>query len=229
MLRQNTSFKLSDRSGNLRRPVTKLWGLNESLWRQQRNTEDDDKAAVEPVMRSLKAAAEDFVGNPICFLKVVVSGNENNEDYLYHIIARALRQAGLIEVWAERPRVPTLALVSKWLDEGDFGQPEGLTLNIDNSEYGFHLDLLYQHDGLTNILRHNYHRYTGTENATDRAPLLRQAFMEIIGKPVDYKSYGNTVPQVIRGLVIYGDSIWDPGFKNSLDATLDSRLIQGAY
>lgn len=37
------------------------------------------------------------------------------------------------------------------------------------------------------------------------------------------------VPQVIRGLVIYGDSIWNPGFKNSLDATLDTCLVQGAY
>ncbi|KLO80550.1 Uncharacterized protein LW93_13782 [Fusarium fujikuroi] len=56
MLRQNNSFAISDRSSDLQRPVFQQWGLNESLWRQQKTTEDIDEAAVEPVLSDLEGS-----------------------------------------------------------------------------------------------------------------------------------------------------------------------------
>ncbi|PNP80339.1 hypothetical protein FNYG_05938 [Fusarium nygamai] len=188
-----------------------------------------DKGAVEPVLRGLKAAVEAYLGNSICFVKVALSVEETHNDYLGNIVAGVVRQIGLVEVWAGRPRLPVLALFSKWLHEGDFGEPESLLLIIDNSEYGFDLALVYQEGGLMQPLRHHYHPYTGTENATDKTSLLQHALEEIIKPPFDYDFYGIQVPQTINELVIYGDSIWDPDFRKTLDATLDSRLIRGAF
>ncbi|KAF5563771.1 heat shock 70 [Fusarium phyllophilum] len=179
MLRQSTSFATSDRSGDLQSRVSQQWGLNERLWRQQNSTEDIDKAAVETVLRGLKAAVEAYLGH-------------------------------------------------SWLDEADFGKPESLVLVIDNSEYGFYLALAYNDDGVMDILRHKYHDSTGNETPSERASLFQQALEEIIKPPLDYISYGKTVPQTIEDLVVYGDDIRHPDFRNALDATLDSRLIRGA-
>jgi hypothetical protein len=229
MLRQNTSFPTSDWSDDLQSPVFQLWGLKERVWRQENTSEDIDRAAVEPVLRGLKAAVEAYLGNSICFVTVALSGQENNHDYFAHVVAKAVRQIGLAEAWTGRTRVPALALFSKWLHEGDFGEPDSLLLVIDNSEYGFEVNLIYQEAGLVQSLRHNYHPYTGTENATDKASLLQHALEEIIKPPFDYDFYGIQMPQTINQLVIYGDSIWDPDFRNTLDATLNSRLIRAAY
>ncbi|KAG5772901.1 hypothetical protein H9Q72_001080 [Fusarium xylarioides] len=229
MLRQNTSLATSDRSGDFQSPVSQLWDLNGGLWGKNKTTEEMDKAAVEPVLRGLKAAVEAYLGNSICFVTVALSGHEHNHDYLAHVVAEAVPQIGLAEAWNGRPRLPALALFSKWLDEGDFGEPDSLLLVIDNSEYGFDLALIYQEEGLVDTLRHSYHPYTGTENATDKASLLQHALGEIIKPPFDYKFYGIQVPQTIKELVIYGDNIWDPHFRKTLDATLDSRLIRGAF
>ncbi|EWG41167.1 hypothetical protein FVEG_15242 [Fusarium verticillioides 7600] len=118
-------------------------------------------------------------------------------------------------------------IVTGWLHEGDFGEPDSLLLITDNSEYGFDLALIYQEGGLVQSLRRNYHPYTGTENATDKASLLQHA-LEIIKLPFDYDFYDIQVPQTINELVIYGDSISDPHFRRILDATLDSHLIREA-
>ncbi|KAG9503399.1 hypothetical protein J7337_006244, partial [Fusarium musae] len=229
MLRQNTSFAASDRSGDLQSPVFQLWGHNGGLRVQNKTTEETDKAALEPVLRGLKAAVEAYLGNSICFVQVAVSVEERNHDYLGNIVTEVVRQIGLVEIWAERPYPPALALFSKWLHEGDFGEPDSLLLVTDNSEYGFDLALIYQEEGLVQSLRRNYHPYTGTENATDKASLLQHALQEIIKPPFVYDFYGIQVPQTINELVIYGDSIWDPDFRKTLDATLDTRLIRGAY
>ncbi|CZR43726.1 uncharacterized protein FPRO_07357 [Fusarium proliferatum ET1] len=191
--------------------------------------EDIDKSAVEPVLRGLKAAVEAYLGNSICFVKVAFSPRDMNNGYLADVVAGAVRRSGLVEVWAERPTAPVLALFSKWLDEGDFGLPGSLVLVIDKSEYGFQLALIYQEEGLADVFRHNYHLYTGTENATDRASSFQQTLEDIIKPPFNYKFYGIKVPQNIKDLVIYGDNIWNPDFRSTLDATLDARLIHGAY
>lgn len=229
MLRQNTILTTTGNTSNLRRPVSQLWSLKERFWEQPRTMEDIDKSAVEPVLRGLKAAVEAYLGNSICFVKVAFSPRDMNNSYLADVVAGAVRQSGLVGVWAERPTAPVLALFSKWLDEGDFGLPGSLVLVIDKSEYGFQLALIYQEEGLADVFRHNYHLYTGTENATDRASSFQQTLEDIIKPPFNYKFYGIKVPQNIKDLVIYGDNIWNPDFRSTLDATLDARLIHGAY
>ncbi|KAF5718701.1 heat shock 70 [Fusarium mundagurra] len=202
------------------------------LWGQQNTTEDIDKAAVEKVLRDLKAAVETYLGPlgySVSSVKVAFPGHESNKDYRAHIIAGAVRQIGLVAVWAGPPRYPRLAVLRKWLDKADFGKPESLALVIDNSQYGFYLALAYNDDGVMDILRHKYHDYTGDESPSERASLFQQALEEIIKSPFDYISYGKTVPQTIKDLVVYGDDIWDPDFRDNLDGTLDSRLIRGAY
>ncbi|KAG4268370.1 hypothetical protein FPRO04_12404 [Fusarium proliferatum] len=228
MLRQNTTLITTENASNLKRPVSQVWGLKERFWEQPKTMEDIAKAAVEPVLRGLRAAVEAYLGNSICFVKVAFSPQELNNGYLADIVAGAVRQSGLVEVWAERPTAPVLALFSKWLDEGDFGLPESLVLVIDKSEYGFQLALIYQEEGLADVFRHNYHLYTGTENATDRASSFQQALEDIIKPPFNYKFYGIKVPQNIKDLVIYGDNIWNPDFRSTVDATLDARLIHAA-
>ncbi|KAF5984317.1 pantothenate transporter liz1 [Fusarium coicis] len=229
ILRQNTSFAASDRSGDRQSPVFQLWGHNGGLRGQNKTTEEMDKAALEPVLRSLKVAVEAYLSNSICFAQVAVSVEETNHDYLSNIVTGVFQQIGLVEIWAWRPRTPALALFSKWLHEGDFGEPDSLLLVIDNSEYGFELALIYQEEGLVESLRRNYHPYTRIENPTDKASLLQHALEEIIKPPFDYDFYHRQVPQTINELVIYGDSIWDPDFRKTLDATIDTRLIRGAY
>ncbi|CVK91905.1 uncharacterized protein FMAN_06974 [Fusarium mangiferae] len=229
MLRQNTTFTATDNPSNLKTSVSQLWGLKERFWKQPKTVEDIDKSAVEPVLKGLRAAVEAYLGNSICFVKVAFSPREMNNGYLADIVAGAVRQSGLVEVWAGRPAAPIFALFSKWLDKGDSGLPESLVLVIDKSEYGFQLALIHQEDGWVDVLRHNYHLYTATENITNRASSLQYALEEIIKPPFDYKLYGIQVPQNIKDLLIYCDDTWNPGFRSTLNATLDARLIQGAY
>ncbi|KAF5542001.1 heat shock 70 [Fusarium mexicanum] len=229
MLRRNTTLATTDNRSNLQRPIPDLWILNKISWKQPDTMEDIDKIALEPVLRGLKAAVEAYLGNSICFVKVALSGQSMNNEYLGDIVGGAVRQIGLVEVWAGRPAVPVHALFRKWQDEGDFGEPENLLLIIDNSEYGFDLALVYQEDGLAHTLRRNYHPYTGIESVTDKASSLQLALKHIMKPPFDYKIYYREVPQIIKELVIYGDNIWDPDFRNILDTTLESSLIRGAY
>ncbi|KAF5600727.1 heat shock 70 [Fusarium pseudoanthophilum] len=231
MLRQNPSFATSDRSDDLQTPVSQVRGLNQRLSRQKNSTEEIDKAAVETVLRDLKAAVETYLGPlrySVSSVKVAFPGHENNKDYRAHIIAGAVRQIGLVAVWAGPPRYPRLALLRKWLEEADPGKPEGLVLVIDNSKYGFYIALAYNDDGVMDIIRHKYHDYTGDENPSEKASLFQQALEEINKSPFDYISYGKKVPQTIEDLVIFGDDVWHPDFRNALDATLDSWLIRGA-
>ncbi|KAF5582093.1 heat shock 70 [Fusarium pseudocircinatum] len=232
MLRENTSFSTFNRSSDLQSPVSQLWGLNKRVCRQQNSTEDIEKAAVETVLRDLKAEVETYLGPlrySVSSVKVAFPGHKNNKDYRAHIIAGAVRQIGLVTVWAGPPRYPRLAVLRKWLDEADFGKPEGLVLVIDNSEYGFYLALAYNDDGVVGILRHKYQDYTGNENPSEKASLFQQALEEIIKSPFNYISYGKAVPQTIEDLIVYGDNIWHPDFRDSLESTLDSRLIRVAY
>ncbi|KAF5686913.1 heat shock 70 [Fusarium circinatum] len=229
MLRQNTTLATTDNRSNLQRPISDLWSLNKRFWKQPDTMEDIDKIALEPVLRGLKTAVEAYLGNSICFVKVALSGEAMKNDYLGDIVAGAVRHIGLVEVWAGRPAAPVQALFRKWQDDGDFGEPESLLLIIDNIEYGFDLALVYQEDGLAHTLRRHYHPYTGTESVTDKASSLQLALKHIMKPPFDYKIYYREVPQIIKELVIYGDNIWDPDFRNILHATFESSLIRGAY
>ncbi|KAF5964953.1 putative heat shock protein 70 protein [Fusarium bulbicola] len=229
MLRQNTTLATTENRSNLQRPISDLWSLSKRFWKQPDTMEDIDKIALEPVLRGLKTAVEAYLGNSICFVKVALSGEAMKNDYLGDIVAGAVRQIGLVEVWAGRPAALVQGLFRKWQDDGDFGEPESLLLIIDNSEYGFDLALVHQEDGLAHTLRHNYHPYTGNETPSDRASSLQQALEQIIRPPFDYKVYYREVPQIIKELVIYGDNIWDPDFRNILNTTLESSLIRGAY
>ncbi|KAM5383013.1 hypothetical protein ACJA88_003546 [Fusarium oxysporum] len=77
----------------------------------------------------------------------------------YCIVAEAIRQIGLTQPSNGRATVPRFALVGNGLE--NFSQPESLVLAIDNSQYGFHLEIIYQDEGITDMVRGNYHPYAG--------------------------------------------------------------------
>ncbi|KAL5623729.1 hypothetical protein FOBRF1_002979 [Fusarium oxysporum] len=114
-------------------------------------------------------------------------------NHVYHasIIAEAVRQMGLTHPWNERATAPRLALLGNGLE--NFSQPESLVLAIDNSQYGFHFVVINQHEGITEMVRRNYHPYTGNEDASERAFSFQQALEDVVKRPFEYNPGGGKI------------------------------------
>ncbi|KAK2689874.1 hypothetical protein QWA68_010727 [Fusarium oxysporum] len=175
-------------SSSLHRPVSQLWRIYERFGKQPETVPEVNKAAVEPVLKGLEAAVELYLGNPICFVNVVLSGQEMNHVYHASTIAEAVHKMGLTHPWNGRATAPRLALLGNGLE--NFTQPESLVLAIDNSQYGFHLADINQHEGITKMVRRNYHPYTGNEDASERAFSFRQALEDFVKRPFKYNAGG---------------------------------------
>jgi hypothetical protein len=175
-------------SSSQHRPVSQLWRIYERFGKQSETVPEVHKAAVEPVQKSLDAAVELYLGNPICFVNIVLSGQEMNHVYHASTIAEAVHQMGLTQPWNGRATVPRLALLGNGSE--NFSQPESLVLAVDNSQCSFHLVVIYQDEGITEMVLRSYHPYTGNEDASERAFSFPQALEDIVKRPFEYSPGG---------------------------------------
>ncbi|EXM24799.1 hypothetical protein FOTG_08287 [Fusarium oxysporum f. sp. vasinfectum 25433] len=111
MLRQNMAWLTMGNSSSLHIPVSQLWRIYERFGKQSETVPEVHKAAVELVQKGLDAAVELYLGNPICFVNVVLSGQEMNHVYHTSTIAEAVHQIGLTQPWNGRATALRLALL----------------------------------------------------------------------------------------------------------------------
>ncbi|KAH7480131.1 hypothetical protein H9L39_08215 [Fusarium oxysporum f. sp. albedinis] len=93
---------------------------------------------------------------------------------------------GLTQPW--NGSAPRLDLLGNGLE--NFSQPESFVLAIYNSQYGFHLADINQHEGITEMVRRNHHPYIGNEDASERAFSFQQALEDVVKRPFEYNPGG---------------------------------------
>ncbi|KAL4725769.1 hypothetical protein ACLX1H_007922 [Fusarium chlamydosporum] len=148
-------------------------------------------------------------------------------DYQINAINKAIHQVGLTNVWEHTfdPSIP--AMISNRL--ANHSEPEKLILVVDNSRYGFNLGVFLRDDTLFQEIRHDYKLLDNQVRRPERSLILQRA-MESITKP----SFGSlpmtgNLPNHIGELVLYGDDIWDPDFRKTLDLVLDAQLVSRVH
>ncbi|KAF9775221.1 hypothetical protein IL306_006695 [Fusarium sp. DS 682] len=229
MRRQNlgAAQKAASYLNRLYSTASYLMGVNTRLWKNPQTVQELDSAAIKPMLQTLKAAVQSYLGNSICFINSSFPKGERHGDYQQNIINEAIYQIGLTKVWDHTYDAGMLAMVGNKL--ANFSEPEKLILVIDNSYYGFNLRIFYRDDAMFNDIRYDYQLIGDKSQGPDRYHLLRRAIEEITKPPFGSLPITGELPSDIEELVLYGDHISDPEFRKMLELVLDTQLVSRAH
>ncbi|KAF9775223.1 hypothetical protein IL306_006697, partial [Fusarium sp. DS 682] len=207
--------------------ITSFWKPYTQFWKHPPTVQEVDHAAVTPLLQTLKRAAESYLGNAICFVNVALPHRERNETYQHSIVFEAIHQIGLARVNDHAYSAAKLAMTGNGVLEQT--ESETLVLAIDNSRYGFNLEVFFLDGwGFTKSIRDAYHSDVDDGPIAKRSFLLKRALEEITRTPFHEPSIASDLPQNIGKLVLYGDSIWDIEVRKMLEGFLSYQVILDA-
>ncbi|RGP81859.1 heat shock 70 [Fusarium longipes] len=204
-----------------------LTELNAKLWKHSEHLSRIETVPIKPMLQTLKAAVESYLGNYICFVNLSLTKGERQSDYQINAFNKAIHQVGLTNVWEHTfdPSIP--AMISNRLD--NHSEPEKLILVVDNSRYGFNLGIFFRDDALFQTIRHNYKLLDSQVRSPERSLILQHAIKSIIKPSFGSLPITGHLPIHIGELVLYGDDIWDPDFRQTLNLVLDAELISRVH
>jgi hypothetical protein len=201
-------------------------GFNTRLWKHPQTVWGFNSEPIKPMLQALKAAVESYLGNSICFVNYSFPKVNKHSDYQIQSINKAINQVGLTNVWNYTFNPATSALYGNGFSK--FSQPTKLILVVDNSHYGFNLQLLFRDDdAINNDIRHDY-RLLNKSQSLERSIILQRAIEDIIRPPFRTLPLTGDLPSHIDELVLYGDDVWDPDFSKTLTLVLDAELVSRA-